>query len=45
VLDALGTFSKMAISNEKLKKAAQYLEFKIKNPRSPATWDTISVAP
>jgi len=36
VLDALGTFSDMAIPNEKLKKAAQYLEFKIKNPRSPA---------
>jgi hypothetical protein len=32
VLEALGTFAEMAIPNEKLKKAAQYLEFKIKNP-------------
>ncbi|GAC1448105.1 MAG: hypothetical protein PVSMB11_09590 [Desulfuromonadaceae bacterium] len=45
VLDALDTFSDMAIPNEKLKKAAQYLVFKIKNPKSPATWDTISAAP
>ncbi|MDD2308652.1 MAG: hypothetical protein PHH91_03630 [Desulfuromonadaceae bacterium] len=36
VLEALGVFSDMAIPNEKLKKAAQYLEFKIKNLRSPA---------
>lgn len=42
VLDALGTFSDMVISNGKLQKAAQYLEFKIKTPRTPATWDTIS---
>jgi len=45
VLDALGTFLDMSIPNEKLKKAAQYLEFKIKNPKSPATWDAIAVAP
>ncbi len=32
VLEALGTFAKTVIPNEKLKKAAQYLEFKIKNP-------------
>lgn len=32
VLDALKTFSELAIPNEKLKKAAEYLEFKIKNP-------------
>ncbi|MEI7816966.1 MAG: hypothetical protein WCI45_07210, partial [Desulfuromonadales bacterium] len=44
VLDALSTFSGMVIPNENLKKAAQYLEFKIKNPRSPATWDRISAA-
>lgn len=44
VLDALGTFLEMATVSEKLKKAAQYLEFKIKNPRSPATWEGISAA-
>lgn len=44
VLDALGTFSAMSIPNENLKKAAQYLEFKIKNPKSPATWNAISAA-
>ena len=42
VLEALGTFSDMAIPSEKLKKAAQYLEFKIRNPKSPATWDAVS---
>jgi hypothetical protein len=42
VLEALGTFAEMAIPNENLKKAAQYLEFKIKNPKSPAAWDNIS---
>jgi hypothetical protein len=42
VLDALRIFSEMAIPNEKLKKAAQYLEFKIKTPRNPATWNAIS---
>jgi hypothetical protein len=36
VLEALALFSDMALPNEKLKKAAQYLEFKIKNPGSPA---------
>jgi hypothetical protein len=45
VLEALGKFAGMSIPNEKLKKAAQYLEFKIKNPRSPATWDKISPVP
>ena len=34
VLDALGTFQAMAMPSEKLKKAAQYLEFKIKTPRN-----------
>ncbi|MBW4054965.1 MAG: hypothetical protein HIU83_06125 [Proteobacteria bacterium] len=34
VLGALGMFTDMATCNEKLKKAAHYLEFKIKNPRS-----------
>ncbi|NTW81212.1 MAG: hypothetical protein HGB32_13870, partial [Geobacteraceae bacterium] len=38
VLDALGIFLEMAIPNEKLKKAAQYLEFKIKTPKSASTW-------
>lgn len=42
MLDALATFSEMVTANEKLKKAAQYLEFKIKNPRNPATWSAIS---
>jgi hypothetical protein len=28
----------MTIPNEKLKKAAQYLEFKIKTPKSASTW-------
>lgn len=41
-LDALGTFSNMTLANEKLKKAAQYLEFKIRNPKSPATWEAVS---
>jgi len=41
-LDALSSFSDTVISNEKLKKAAQYLEFKIKNPKKPATWDIVS---
>ncbi|MDD2271867.1 MAG: hypothetical protein PHP95_03735 [Desulfuromonadaceae bacterium] len=45
VLGALDTFLTMAMPNEKLKKAAQYLEFKIKNPKGPATWDTIYAAP
>ena len=35
VIDALGTFMDMALSNEKFKKAAQYLEFKIKTPQEP----------
>jgi hypothetical protein len=38
VLDALGIFLEMTIPNEKLKKAAQYLEFKIKTPKSASTW-------
>lgn len=35
VLDALGIFLDMALPNEKLKKAAQYLAFKIKTPQEP----------
>lgn len=42
VLEALGAFLETAMANEKLKKAAQYLEFKIKNPKKPATWDVVS---
>jgi hypothetical protein len=38
VLEALVTFSGMTIPNEKLKKAAQYLVFKIKNPKNPSVW-------
>jgi hypothetical protein len=45
VLDALGIFSGMELSNEKLKKAAQYLEFKIKNPKVPATWSLLTETP
>ena len=45
VLEALAVFAEMAIPNENLKKAAQYLEFKIKNPKSPATWSAISATP
>ncbi|MFA7406014.1 MAG: hypothetical protein WC007_18630 [Pelobacteraceae bacterium] len=45
VLEALDTFLGMALPNEKLKKAAQYLEFKIRNPKSPATWDAIAAVP
>ncbi|MDD2364886.1 MAG: hypothetical protein PHN84_01840 [Desulfuromonadaceae bacterium] len=44
VLEALGRFIDMSVPNENLKKAAQYLEFKIKNPRSTATWDKIAAA-
>ena len=43
VLEALGTFLDLATPSEKLKKAAQYLEFKIKTPRSPATWNAVSI--
>jgi len=38
VLEALALFSEMAIPNEKLKKAAQYLEFKIKTHKSSDSW-------
>lgn len=42
VLGALATFSEMAMLNEKLKKAVQYLEFKIKTLKGSATWNTIT---
>jgi hypothetical protein len=42
VLDALGTLSATVLTHDKLKKAAQYLEFKIRNPKRPATWDAVS---
>jgi hypothetical protein len=41
VLEALDTFLDLTIPNENLKKAAKYLEFKIKNPKSPATWSAL----
>lgn len=41
VLQALALFTARA-STEKLKKAAQYLEFKIRNPRGKPTWDKLS---
>lgn len=44
VLEALTVFLTMVMPNEKLKKAAQYLEFKIKNPKSSASWKTVSAA-
>ncbi|MFZ4859931.1 MAG: hypothetical protein ACOYL3_26505 [Desulfuromonadaceae bacterium] len=42
VLEALALFSEMAIPNEKLKKAAQYLEFKIKTHKSRDSWGAVS---
>ena len=38
VLEALALFLNMEIQSEKSKKAAQYLEFKIKTHKSSATW-------
>ncbi len=43
VFDALGVLSDMITGNDNLKKEAQFLQFKIKNPRSSATWDAVSV--
>ncbi|HIJ87330.1 MAG TPA: hypothetical protein HPP97_06530 [Desulfuromonadales bacterium] len=45
LLEALAVFQEMPLPNEKLKKAAQYLEFKIKARKSNATWSEISAAP
>ncbi len=42
VLQSLGSISDMANVSDKLKKAAQYLEFKIRNPRENTTWERIS---
>ena len=39
VLEALALFSEIVIQNEKLKKAVQYLEFKIKTHKSSTTWN------
>ena len=45
VLAALGKFLETSAPSENLKKAAQYLEFRMKNPKSPATWKAISGEP
>ncbi|MGD0586885.1 MAG: hypothetical protein ABSA86_14125 [Oryzomonas sp.] len=42
VLESLETFSKTTASTEKLKMAASYLEFKIRNPAESLTWDKIN---
>ncbi|HIJ96116.1 MAG TPA: hypothetical protein HPP94_10370 [Desulfuromonadales bacterium] len=42
VLAELSVFSDRAEIDEKLKKAAQYLEFKIKNPKAEVTWSSLS---
>jgi hypothetical protein len=42
VLDALTQFIDAVLPHDNLKKAARYLEFKIRNPKAPATWDKIS---
>ena len=39
---ALTAFSGRSDAGEKLKKAAQYLEFKIKNPKAEVTWSSLS---
>jgi hypothetical protein len=41
VLDSLEVLLGMASTSENLKKAIQYLEFKIKNPKETPTWDKI----
>jgi hypothetical protein len=42
VLESLETFSKTTASTEKLKMAACYLEFKIRNPGESPNWDKIN---
>ncbi len=42
VLQSLAVVSEKSAVNEKLKKAAQYLEFKIRNPKAKPTWERIS---
>ena len=42
VLQSLAVFSGKSAATEKLRKAAQYLEFKIRNPKSTPTWDKLS---
>lgn len=44
VLEALTQFTESVLLNEKLKKAAQYLEFKIKTHKSSAAWNPIAAA-
>lgn len=43
VLESLEIFSKTTASTEKLRMAANYLEFKIRNPDESPTWDKINV--
>ncbi|HBA72716.1 MAG: hypothetical protein A2X82_00170 [Geobacteraceae bacterium GWC2_55_20] len=42
VLQSLTAVIAMANINEKLKKAAQYLEFKIRNPKDSPTWEALT---
>jgi hypothetical protein len=42
VLESLEIFSKTTASTEKLRMAANYLEFKIRNPTENPTWDKIN---
>ncbi len=42
VLDSLAALSGMLSTSENLKKAIQYLEFKIKNPKETPTWEKIN---
>ena len=44
VLESLEALSKVAATSENLKKAVQYLVFKIKNPKGTPTWHNISAA-
>jgi hypothetical protein len=45
VLESLEVFAKSTAATEKLKMAAQYLEFKIRKPDEAPTWDKIGVSP
>jgi hypothetical protein len=42
VLQSLAAISVMSNVSDKLKKAAQYLEFKIRNPRGNPAWESVS---
>jgi len=42
ILESLATFSKTIASTDKLKMAANYLEFKIRKPDESPTWDKLN---